>query len=69
MEKLYADVEYFGIVYRDAELVAGTWYFQSPHAGLCAFAFQDRVKPLHEPQPQPRLRRTSKAAGSHTESK
>lgn len=52
----YADAEYFGIEYRDIELVNGRWYFRRPLGRRSAFTFQSRVKLLNEPQPKPRYR-------------
>ncbi|HZR66857.1 MAG TPA: hypothetical protein VFA85_17080 [Terriglobales bacterium] len=51
MLRMFADVEYFGTVYRDAELINGQWYFDRPLGGITCFALQRRVRPLHEPRP------------------
>lgn len=53
---LYADVEYFGTVYRDAKYVNGRWYFDRRLGRSSAFTFPSRVKLLNELQPQPRHR-------------
>ncbi len=53
----YADVDYLGIVYRDAEYINGLWYFQREPGEMHAFIYQERVKQLNPPQPKPRHRR------------
>ena len=54
---LYADVEYFGIKYLDAEFVDGKWYYERRIGEVYDFLFQDRVKLLNEPQDKPRHRK------------
>jgi hypothetical protein len=52
----YADVEYFGVLYKDAEFLNRRWYFERRHGEVTAFKFQTRVKLLTEPSDQPRYR-------------
>ena len=51
---LYADVEYFGVIYRNAMLLNGRWYFHRRAGARSAFTFPSRVKLVNQPQPQPR---------------
>ena len=53
----YGDVEYLGIVYKDAEFVNGTWYFEQLPGEVYAFTFQERVKSTNDLQTTPRHRR------------
>ena len=52
-EHLYADVEYRGQVYLDAELIDGKWFFTDRSKGLQAFRCQDKVIPFTQPVPEP----------------
>jgi hypothetical protein len=44
--KSYATVDYFGIVYKGAELIANIWYFEDIHGAMMPFIFQKRVNIL-----------------------
>jgi hypothetical protein len=50
MGRLYADVEYFGSVYLDAELTDDEWHFEDWMGAVHPFALQDRVHLVNEPQ-------------------
>ena len=49
-QRLYADVEYLGRVYLDAEFHSGEWWFENFDGVLIPFLQRDRVKPVNEPQ-------------------
>jgi hypothetical protein len=51
---LYADVEYFGEIYLDAELVDGVWFFEDMYGGVYSFVGQRRVNPQNPPEPERR---------------
>jgi hypothetical protein len=59
--KLYADVEYFGTVYKDAEQVAGVWYFQDMNGAMVRFLVQWRVGVLSTPHPVPSWAKSTEA--------
>lgn len=52
----YADVEYFGAQYKDAECLNGVWYRESPLGEVHSFPEQKAIKVLNDPQPDPRHR-------------
>jgi hypothetical protein len=52
-EHLYADVEYRGQVYLDAELMDGKWFFVDESKRFQAFRYQDKVIPFTQPVPAP----------------
>ena len=54
---LFADIEYFGKLYWDAELVAGIWHYCDQKGNHTAFATQKRVHLLNEPLPYRRMPR------------
>jgi hypothetical protein len=45
----YADVEYFGLVYKDARCRNERWYFERLCGQASPFKFQNRVKLLNNP--------------------
>ena len=51
---LYADVEYFGEIYLDAELVGCVWFFEDMFGGIYPFVAQHRVYPQNPPEPERR---------------
>jgi hypothetical protein len=59
----YADVEYLGTMYRDAEFVNGKWYFEGLPGEVYSFTFQDRIKRLNDLQQTPRHKRSIAAPG------
>ena len=54
MSVLYADVEYFGEIYLDAELMDGVWFFEDMFGGVYPFVAQRRVNPQNRPEPERR---------------
>jgi hypothetical protein len=46
--KCYATVDYLGIVYKGAELVANVWYFEDVHGAMIPFVYQKRVNLLSD---------------------
>ena len=53
MQHLYADVEYRGQVYLDAELIDGKWFFVDEWKGLQPFRQQDKIIPFTTPAAEP----------------
>jgi hypothetical protein len=64
VERLYADVEYIGTVYWDAERIDGVWYFEDVSAGFHAFGQQDWVRQLSDLS---KVRRHSPSQSGHTQ--
>src|SRR5579863_3064186 len=50
----YADIEYFGIVHKDAEFANGKWYFMRRGGRRQVSSFQSRAKVLNEPRAEQR---------------
>ena len=46
VEHLYADVEYWSIIYCDAERIDNVWYYEDSFGGLQDFFRQDWVRPI-----------------------
>ena len=46
MERLYADVEYCGITYCDAEQIDNIWYYEDGFGRIQAFFRQEWVQPI-----------------------
>jgi hypothetical protein len=51
---LHADVEYWGEIYLDAELVDRIWFFEDMYGGVYPFVAQRRVNPQNPPEPDRR---------------
>jgi hypothetical protein len=50
----YADVEYFGAVYKDARCMNERWHLERRSGQVCPFKFQRRVKLLNHPSTERR---------------
>jgi hypothetical protein len=50
MQQMFADVEYKGFVYFDAEFIKGKWYFESGDGIFQPFFTQEAVKLVTKPQ-------------------
>lgn len=50
MKRLYADVEYLGSVYLDAELIENNWYCEDLCGVVHPFTVQYQVRPVNMPQ-------------------
>jgi hypothetical protein len=50
MQRMFADVEYKGLVYFDAELIEDKWYFESGDGIFQSFFKQEAVKAVTTPQ-------------------
>lgn len=48
MEGIFADVEYFGLIYGDAELRGGIWYFRNGQ-GRSQFFEQSQINLISTP--------------------
>jgi hypothetical protein len=48
MDRLYADVKYWGVTYCDAERIDNVWYYEDAFGGLQAFLRQEWVQPITE---------------------
>lgn len=62
-DRLYADVEYKGAVYLDAELINDVWYVEDCTGGFHPFHSQKSVVPINAPQS---LRRYPPEFSGHT---
>ena len=63
MDRCFGDVDYFGITYRDAELINGSWYFYDSRNNFAPFLAQWRVRPLEEPRIDRRVGQPTVGAG------
>ena len=61
VEHAFADVEYLGWFYQDAERIDGQWCLEDGKGGFYPFQIQLRVNPVNEPSSV--RRHTSEASG------
>jgi hypothetical protein len=60
--RLYGTVEYFGVVFQDAELIRQVWHYEGIGGNLLPFVSQHYVHVLDGPHPEhwnTRMRRRS----------